>query len=164
MNNISQELIVLFSAMLPVIELRGAIPLAIEGFGMSLVSAFVISVIGNMIPVIAILWLFDPIAQFLRKRSKVMDRFFEWLFARTRSRFVQKHERWGEVALVIFVAIPLPVTGGWTGSLAASLFGIPKKRAVWLILLGVLCAGVIVSTITLGAGYTVRFIHELFTR
>lgn len=78
------------------------------------------------------------------------EKFFDWLFARTRHKFTGQYEKWGELALVIFVAIPLPMTGVWTGSVAAFLFGIPKKRALILVSLGAFIAGIIVTVMTLG--------------
>ena len=76
--------------------------------------------------------------------------FFNWFCPRPRHKFTGKYQRWGELALVIFVAIPLPMTGAWTGSVAAFIFGIPKKRSLTLISLGIMIAGVIVTLATLG--------------
>jgi uncharacterized membrane protein len=78
-----------------------------------------------------------------------MDRFFEWLFARTRKRSGAL-EKYGAIGLVLFVAIPLPVTGAWTGSAAAFLFGIPFRKAFPIILLGVMIAGGLVTAAVLG--------------
>ena len=106
-------------------------------------------------PIHFILWLLEPIAKFLRKHSKRMDKFFDWLFTKTRNKHNKKFERWGALALIGFVAIPLPMTGSWTGALAAFIFGVKYLPALLLILLGVLIAGGIVSLITLGV---VRFV------
>jgi uncharacterized membrane protein len=101
----------------------------------------------NLIIVIPILLFLEPISNFLRKLS-VFDRFFRWLFARTRRRsaIVEKYETLG---LILFVAIPLPVTGAWTGALAAFLFGISFRNAIVAIAMGVFIAGCIVATLTL---------------
>jgi len=137
-------------AMLPLGELRASIPLAIRVYNLSPLAAFCWSVLGNMIPVLIILWLLNPISEFLRRHLKIFEKLFSWLFSWTRKRHTSKFEKWGALTLITLVAIPLPVTGGWTGALAAYVFGIPFKKAAPLILIGVVIAGVIVTAITLG--------------
>jgi len=156
-ENIKAQLAVFFTAMTPIGELRAAIPLGIGTFKMSFYSAFIISVIGNMIPPIIILWILDPISKFLMKRFKLADRFFTWLFDRTRRKYGKRFKKYSGFALVSFVGIPLPITGAWTGSIIAFVFGIPPKKAILHIFLGVLMAGVIVTVIVETVGY-VRFI------
>lgn len=138
--------------MLPIAELRLAIPLAIGAYDMPVLSAFFWAVLGNIIPVVFILtgldWLIN---KFLIHKVYLFNRFFTWIFERTKKNHSKKFERWKEFALIILVAIPLPFTGAWTGALAAFVFGIPAKKAFPLIVLGVLIAGVIVSLITIGA-------------
>lgn len=147
----SQEIIILLTSMLPVTELRGTIPFALTVYNMPIWSAFLFSVLGNLIPAIFIIWVLDLlINKFLIHKIYIFNRFFSWLFERTRKRHSKKFERWRDLALIILVAIPLPFTGVWTGALAAFVFGIPIKRAFPLIALGVLIAGVIVTTVTLG--------------
>ncbi len=147
---ISPELATLLIAMLPIAELRGAIPMAVGVYHLSPLAAYFLAVIGNIIPVIFILWLIDPISGFLMKKVKLCRRFFSWLFERTRANHSHKFEKWGALALITFVAIPLPMTGGWTGALAAFVFGIPFKKALPLISLGIMIAGVIVLGMSLG--------------
>ena len=137
-------------AMLPIAELRGAIPIALAVYHLDPLSAYLFSVIGSIIPAFFILWLFGPISGYLMQNFIWAEKFFSWLFERTRHRFTGKYEKWGELALMIFVAIPMPVTGVWTGSVAAFLFGIPKKRSLILISLGSAIAGVIVVLASLG--------------
>ncbi len=148
-KSVPNEVATVIIAMIPIAELRGALPIALGAYKLPLWQAYPLVVIGNMIPVFFILWLIEPVSNFLR-RWKIFDKFFIWLFERTRKKFYSKHAKWGDFALIFFVAIPLPVTGAWTGSLAAWLFGIQKKKALPLILLGVLIAGVIVSILSLG--------------
>lgn len=136
--------------MLPISELRGAIPLAVS-FGWPIWQAYLVAVFANLIPVVLILLLLDPVAKFLSKHFKVFEKFFDWLFDRTRHKHNHKFERWGALALISFVAIPLPFTGAWTGALAAFLFGVELRKAIPLIFLGILIAGFIVSLISLGA-------------
>lgn len=145
----SPYLSVFITAMLPISELRGAIPLGLQWHQLGVFSTFAISVLGNLIPVVLILWFIFPVSTFLRKRSRLMDAFFAWLFARTR-RHGARFDRWGPFALLIFVAIPLPFTGAWTGALAAFLFGIRARIAIPILFLGILIAGIIVTLMTLG--------------
>lgn len=137
--------------MLPISELRGAIPFAIGVYDMQVSTAFFWAVLGNIIPVIFILWGLDLlINKFLIHRIYILNRFFTWLFENTRRKHTKKFERWRDLALVVLVAIPLPFTGAWTGALAAFVFGVPIKRALPLIVLGVLIAGIIVTSVTMG--------------
>lgn len=132
---------------LPIVELRGAVPVGIAAFHMPWLQVYLIAVAGNMIPIPFILLLLGPVSNFLM-RFPIGKRFFDWLFARTRkkSASVEKYEALG---LTVFVAIPLPVTGGWTGAMAAFLMGIPFWKAMLYILLGVMIAGVIMTTLSL---------------
>ena len=141
-------------ATLPILELRGALPVAVLG-GMSIWKAYPLAVLGNMLPIPFIVWFLEPVTNFIR-RWKVGDRFVEWLFARTRrkGKNIEKYEMWG---LVMFVAIPLPVTGAWTGSMAGHLFGLKKQRTLLACFLGVCIAGVIMTLLSL-------FARELFEK
>ncbi len=142
------EITTIVLAMLPISELRGAIPYAITIGKMPWQEAYVISVIANFIPVIFILWLVGPVSEYLR-RFAIFNRFFDWLFARTR-RKGKMIERFEILGLILFVAIPLPVTGAWTGSVAAFIFDIKKRVALPAIFAGIMIAGVIVTLASLG--------------
>ncbi len=133
---------VMVVAMLPVLELRGAIPWGAMR-GVSGLECYLLAVVGNMIPVVPLLLGLDPVARRLKK-FRLTARFFDWFFERTKRRagIVERYEALG---LVLFVAIPLPVTGAWTGCAAASLFGIRLRYAVPAIALGVMIAGIVVS-------------------
>ena len=150
-NDFPPELATFIISMLPVSELRGAIPVAISIYGLNPLQAYLIAVVGNIVPVIFILKYIDPISKYLMSKSKFFNRFFTYLFERTRRKHNGKFEKWGALALITFVAIPLPVTGGWSGALAAFVFGIPFRRALSLISLGIMIAGVIVTGLSLGA-------------
>jgi uncharacterized membrane protein len=150
MDNLTEVLKIFLTALTPIGELRASIPLGLTVFHQPIWIVFVISVIGNMIPPMLILWLFPKISEWLMAKSRLMNRFLTWLFERTRKKTKDKIERYGDLALIIFVAIPLPNTGAWTGALAAWLFGIPFKKAVPNIFYGVLIAGVVVTLITTG--------------
>jgi len=144
LKGIPKAYIVMIVAAFPISELRGAIPLALS-FGMSLSKAFCLSVLGNSLFVAPALFLFEPISNRLRK-FRLWSRFFDWLFERTKknSDTIQKYEALG---LAIFVAIPLPMTGAWSGVVAASLFKIRFRYAFIAIVAGVIGAGLIVLSL-----------------
>ncbi len=144
-------------AMIPIAELRVALPVALLVYGMSFWSALFWSVLGNMVPIFFIVFLLKPAADFLMKHWKLSRRFFDWWFNRVRRRFEGRILKYGiNLALVIFVAIPLPLTGAWSGAVAAFLFGIPPRRALILITIGVIIAGLIVALLTFGGWHIVN--------
>ncbi len=143
------ELLVLLVAALPFSELRGAIPLALS-YGMSPAKSYMLGVAGNLLPVPFLLLFLGRVERALR-RFELFDRFFTWLFARTRRRRRRGVERYGALGIVPFVAVPLPVTGAWTGTALAYVFGIPFRYAFPAISAGVGIAGVIVTLSSLGA-------------
>ncbi len=147
LGELPKEALAFIISMLPIAELRGGLPLALS-WGIPWREAYLICVAGNFVPIIPILFLLDPVATYLR-RFRLFDRFFTWLFARTKKRGAMI-ERYEALGLVLFVAIPLPVTGGWTGAVAAFLFGIRRRYAIPAILLGIMIAGLIVSGATQG--------------
>ncbi len=144
LKGLPKEYVVAIVAGLPISELRGAIPLGLS-FGFSLYKAFWLSILGNCIIVAPALFLFEPVTTVLRK-FKVWSRFFDWIFERTRKKSdaIQKYEALG---LAIFVAVPLPMTGAWSGVIAASLFKIRFRYAFTAIITGVFAAGLIVSAL-----------------
>ena len=149
-EKISPELATIIISALPVSELRGGLPVAFFAFKFSIYKAFFLSFVGNLIPVLPLLYFLESVSNFLSKKSRFFEKFFNWLFERTRKRFYRKYEIYGDIALILFVAIPLPTTGAWTGSLAAFLFGIKKLPAFLFITVGVLIAGIVVSLTSLG--------------
>lgn len=146
-SKISPEVVTMIVAALPVAELRGSIPLAILHFKFTWGKALTLSVIGNMAPIIPWL-LFLNYAQEKLMRYKIMNKFFTWIFDRTRKKG-EMIERYETLGLMIFVGIPLPMTGAWSGAIAAFIFGIKFRHAMLAIFLGVLIAGVIVTALTL---------------
>lgn len=152
--NIPPELIVFLSSMLPLTELRGSIPL---GFVMGLPpeAIFFWALIGNIIPCFFILWVLGPISAFLTKHSNFFNRFFTKLFDKTRAKHETAIQKYGPIFLIVFVAIPLPGSGGWTGSLVAFLFGIKYWKAMGLISAGLTIAGIL---ITLGITGVISFV------
>ena len=147
-TNMPPQLGTFLISMLPVGELRASIPFALTVYKMPVFESYIFSVAGNMFPVLFLLAGLEKVSEYLIEKSPLAKKFFSWLFARTRHKFTGSYEKWGSLALVLFVAVPLPVTGAWTGSVAAYLFGIPRKKAFLLILAGVMIAGVVVTMLT----------------
>jgi len=146
---LNHELAVFLVSMLPIVELRGAIPFGV-GLGMDWRSVYIISVIGNLLPVPFIILFFRPIINYLKK-TRLLGKLATKLHERSlkKSESVTKYKVFG---LFLFVAIPLPGTGAWTGSAIAALLDMRLKYAIPAILLGVLCAGILMMGISYGFG------------
>ena len=149
------EIKTILLAMTPINELRGTIPISISIFNFSPLKAFFLAIIGNLIPVFFLLYFWKHLSKFLMQKSRTINVFFNWLFKRTRKRFYKKHGVYGDIALILLVAIPLPFTGAWTGTIAAFLFGIPYVRSLLLIFAGILIAGIVVTLATLGIQFII---------
>ena len=141
-----KELSVIIVGLLPVFELRGAIPLGFY-FGMPVTKIFILALIGNLIPVIPLYFLLQPMSNVL-SGIPLFKTLFNWLFnhAKKRAEIVQRYEALG---LMLFVAIPLPITGAWTGTIAAALFKIRFKYTFIAVIFGVIIAGIIVTILCL---------------
>ncbi|MBU4477839.1 MAG: small multi-drug export protein [Candidatus Omnitrophica bacterium] len=142
------EWLVVVVAALPVSELRGAIPLGVM-MNLAPLKVIMLSIAGNLLPVLPLLYFLEPVSARLRKAG-IFKIFFDWLFERTKKKsgLIEKYELLG---LMLFVAVPLPMTGAWTGCIAASLFGLNKKLSFFAVAGGVVIAALVVSIITLGA-------------
>ena len=146
-NNLwGQMLMTLLISMVPIIELRGAIPIAV-GAGLPFYIAIPIAVIGNLLPVPFIIMFIKRIFAWIRRQLPKLNSMVDKLEARAqgKSETVQKSAFWG---LFIFVAIPLPGTGAWTGALIAAMLDMRLKKAFPAIVAGVLTAGAIVTIVT----------------
>ena len=164
-KGVSRPMAITAISTLPIVELRGAVPaghilyetseLDTSAKVKQSLKIFLIAVAGNMIPIPFILLLLGPVSNSLM-RFPSGKRFFDWLFAHTRKKSA-KIEKYEALGLTLFVAIPLPVTGGWTGAMAAFLMGIPFGKAMLYILMGVMIAGVIMTVLSL-LGWTGAFI------
>jgi uncharacterized membrane protein len=148
---VSPEIQTFLLAMTPVGELRVSIPVALTVYQLPVWSAYFFSVLGNLVPLILIISLLGPISEFFSQRINFCQGFFNWLFSHTRSANQSKFEKLGKnLAVVILVATPIPFIGGWTGAIAAFVFGIPFKKALPLVIVGSSLAGLIVTLATLG--------------
>ncbi len=148
MSLIKQFLSVFGLAMIPVFELRGAIPVGVAA-GLPFWMVFLTALLGNLLPVPFLILFTRRVFEWLRTKSALLERFVSRLErkAATKEDLLKKYELLG---LCILVAIPLPGTGAWTGSLVAAVFDIRLKHAFPAIALGVLIAGIVVSVVTYG--------------
>ncbi len=145
-GKVSKEIIVFIVSMLPILELRGSL-LAAGFLKMSFASTFIIAVIGNMVPIPFVLFFIEGIFKQLKKtRLKNMVEKLENK-ALSKSEQIRKYGRFG---LFLFVAIPLPGTGAWTGALAATLLRMKPKDSIFPIFMGVVVAGLIMSLLSFG--------------
>jgi uncharacterized membrane protein len=150
MTVLNKYILTFLMSMVPVIELRGAVPFGV-GMDLPLLPVLIVSVVGNMLPVPFIALFIRRIFAFLRRRSLRLDALVTKIEdrARKKARKIKKYETLG---LFILVAIPLPGTGAWTGALVGALLNIRLKWLLPAIFAGVVTAGVIMSILTYGAG------------
>lgn len=146
-DKVPDELTVFLISLMPVLEIRGGM-IAARLLEMDFLKAFAICYVGNMLPIPFIILFIRKIFEFLR-RFKFFERIIVKLEKKTEKNKdkVMRYEAWG---LLLFVAIPLPGTGGWTGALMAALLDIRIKRSLPIIAIGVLIAGFIMSGLTYG--------------
>lgn len=148
---LKKYLIVFFISMVPLIELRGAIPYAI-GYNLPILPSYIIAIIGNMLPV-PIIYLFARRVLDFGKDKKYIGKFFTWCLKKGEAGGKKLQEKAGKGlywALFIFVGIPLPGTGAWTGTLAASILDMDFKKSVIAVMAGVILAGIIMGILSLG--------------
>ena len=155
MEQILDYLWVFFISMLPIVELRGAIPVGAV-MGLSMVPNYLVSVFGNFLPVPFILLFIRAILNWM-KTTKRLAKIALWLEEKA-DKHADKVTRYATFGLFLFVAIPLPGTGAWTGSLIAALLGMKKRHALLSVFLGVLTAGLIMTL----ASYGVVGIFNIF--
>ena len=140
-------ILVILISMVPVIESRGSIPYGILILELPWYNVVFVSIIANFLITLPIIYLLDPISSYLR-RFVVFDRFFNWLFTRSRKKG-RVIDRLKLLGLIVFIGIPLPVTGAWTGCVAANVFGLNKSHTLIGVFLGILLSVMIIATITL---------------
>jgi uncharacterized membrane protein len=159
-GDMTPEIQTFLMAMTPVIELRGSLPFALLVHGMDPLLAYFISVLGNIVPIFIILAFLEPVSLWLSSKLPFMKKFFDFLFKKTRKDYDGRIKKYGFLALFIFTAIPLPITGAWTASLAAFLFGLPYLKSVLAIIFGVMVAGIMVYLIVT-AGVALESYHGI---
>jgi uncharacterized membrane protein len=144
-----KELFVFFISMLPILELRGGL-LAASLIGLDPLRAYIVSIIGNVLPVPFILLFIHKILKWMEK-SKI--KFFNKIATKLHGKVEKnkgKIEKYGYLGLVLFVGIPLPGTGAWTGCLVAAMLGLDKKKSFFAALLGIIIASIIMMAISYG--------------
>ena len=149
LETVGKELCVFFCSMIPIIELRGAIPLG-AALGLPWWQSYILSVIGNMLPVPIILLFVKAVLNFMAKsKVKFFNKIADFLFKRVEKRRgkIEKYSFWG---VCLFVAVPLPVTGAWTGSLVAAMIDMKFWKALLSCLIGVMIAGVVMTLVSYG--------------
>ena len=146
---------------LPILELRGAIPVGVFTFHLSYLESFICSFIGNIIPVYFIVKYIRPLFDFFG-RWKIFKVIIDWATEKA-TKHIQENEKLQNavsVGLFLFVAIPLPGTGAWVGSLIANFLDLPPKKAIPPIIVGVLTAGIIVLSITAAANGGIQYLLQ----
>lgn len=149
-NYLSPELVIFIISLMPILELRGALLVAGPVFHMPWTVAAPIAVLGNMIPIPFIIFFIRPVLSFLQKHGPI-KKFAKWIEQKgykAGDKLKEKHPASLWLGLFLFVAIPLPGTGAWTGSLAAALLGLKPKFCILPLCLGVLGACIIMSVIS----------------
>lgn len=142
-----KEILVFIISCLPILELRGGL-IAAALLDLNPVTSYIISIIGNVLPIPFILWLITPVFNWLKKRKA-----FEKIVTKLENKALSKKdalEKGEFIGLMLFVGIPLPGTGAWTGALLAALLGMKKKKAITAILCGVFMASIIMMILSFG--------------
>ena len=149
LETVGEELCVFFCSMLPIIELRGAIPLG-AAFGLPWWQNYLIAVVGNLLPVPIILLFVKSVLNWMSKcRVKLFNKIANKMYEKAEKNR-DKIERYAFWGLTLFVAIPLPATGAWTGTLVAALFDMKFWKSLLSALIGVMIAGVVMTLISYG--------------
>lgn len=160
-NIVGAELSVLLCSMIPIVELRGAIPVGWFAFNMPWWATYLLAVVGNLIPVPFILLLIRRVLAWMETcRVKFFNKVAGWL-RRKAEKNTDKIQKFGFWGVCFFIAIPLPVTGAWTGSLVAATIKMPFWKALLSALLGVMIAGAIVTLICFGIQSGVSWLEFL---
>lgn len=154
-STMSPEAGVFFLSMLPITELRASIPIGLTVFNLPVWKTYLLAVSGNMFPTIFILLLMPKLHKWLLAQKFVGD-VLKRKLQQAEEKFSGNHAKYGVIALILFVGIPLPLTGAWSGCLVAFIFNIPFKKSFPLIFTGICLAAAIVTVITLGAGGVLR--------
>ncbi len=144
-----KEIIVFIISIMPILELRGGL-IAASLLGLTPLKSYIISMIGNLLPVPFILLFINKIIEWMSKsKVKWMNKFANWLLKKA-DKNKTSIEKYGYLGLILFVGIPLPGTGAWTGCLVASVFNMERKKAFFSILCGVIMASIIMMFISFG--------------
>jgi len=139
--------VVLMISAVPIIELRGSIPIAIDFFGMNPAAAFILAAAGNILPIFLLFSLLEPASVFLSPKSPFFEKMFDRLLKREEKQ--GRQEIFRNLALALFAALPLPVTGAWIAAAAAIVLRLDLRYAFISIFAGVIAAGILVTLLTI---------------
>lgn len=139
------EIILFFGSMLPVIELRGTIPYAMASSNMPAWQVLLWALAGNYAVALILIEMLPPVVNFMRKHLPFFNKLLDWLFHKTRSKHSKRMSELGHIALLTFVAVPLPGSGAWSGVLAAYVFGVDKKITRRMVFIGLVIAGLLMT-------------------
>ncbi len=149
MPSLTQILIIFGGSMIPILELSWSIPFAITVFKINPWLALALGVIGNIIPLFLVNIL-APVVERILSQLSWTNRMMDWVFRYTRQKLAEKYTKYGALALMVFVAVPLLGGGVWTASIAGWLFAIPKRYAYPYIVAGAVISGLLVTLATIG--------------
>ena len=142
------ELVVVLTAMTPIGELRAAIPLGVITYDLSWPLVLVLAIAGNLIPVPIIIFGLRAVGSRLERRTDVIGRLLRWRTERIEEKWGERVRKYGFTAVMLIVAIPLPLTGAWTGSLAVYVLRVPLRTGLVAIASGIVVAGIVVTILT----------------
>ncbi len=136
-------------SMVPLIELRGAIPWGVIFLKLPIWEVVILSIFSNII-LIPLIYICLVLGNKLLSNFKFWQKFWAWMVARVHKKFTEKYYKAGLIGLCLFVAVPLPGTGAWTGTIAGYVFGFRKRDIMWSVGGGVVIAGIAISLLTFG--------------
>ena len=150
-----ESIVTVLIAMMPIGEVRISIPIAIAQFHMNPLLALCYSILGNILAGAFVIFFVEKILQSILAHSQLLDSLWQKYINSIHTKNKDKFEKWGSIILVTFVAIPLPFTGIYTGAVAASIFRIPFNKALPLLSMGAIIAGIVVTLLTVGATHII---------
>lgn len=157
-SGLSPEIATALLAIMPVGELRLSMPIALTVFHLPPATAFAYSYLGNVVPLILVYLFLPPLLKFATAHSAWLKHVMEDYFLRLERKHKEKYDRYGRIIVMLFVAVPIPGSGVWTGAVLSILFGVEKSYAIPAILVGLAIAGVIVLLITQGTLGALNFL------
>lgn len=142
-------------SMTPLGELRLSIPMGVLVYDLNAISVLIVSIIGNFIPALFILIFLKKFSKWFSEKSKIFHKVFTWWENNARNKHMEKIKDYGAIGVAVFVGIPLPMTGAWTGSLLATLMDLPLKKSIPAVFTGIVGAGILMS-IMVSAGVNIE--------
>ncbi len=149
---------------MPIGELRLAIPMGLAVYHLNVASVFFTAVVGNAVPVVLLLLFLEKFAEYISSKSGFFKNIFSWWQDNARKKHYENVQKYGILGLILFVAIPFPLTGAWTGALLATLMNLPIKKSLSALFMGIVLAGFIVSVlVVLGTNIDKYFGWQIIT-